>query len=216
MKKVLIILCMAFFALPSSNAQFALDVKADPLNPLFGTADFSLEFILNGRVGFELEAGPKFGTTRFLGVSLFKKTGFRSFAAAKYYFSKREIGDQFSLGAYVKYKDVTYTETDDEDFYDDSFNWERLGAGILFSYKHVFPSGFLFGLDLGLGGALSNNFSFIEEDDEFEEDVFGFFSGDLLARAVVGYRLVGERDPEGKKSGGKGKKKKKKKKKRRY
>lgn len=211
MKKLFILLCLGFLALPYSNAQFALDLKVDPFNPIFGTADVSAEFILKGRVGIELEGGPKFGNSRFLGIALFEKSGFRTFGAVKYYFSKREIGDQFSLGAYVKYKDVTYTEKDDDDFYDDSFNWIRLGTGVMISYKHVFPTGFLFGFDLGLGGALRNEFSATGDDEVLtnEDDLYGLFSGDVLARVVVGYRLVGEKDPEGIKEGAKKKKRKK-------
>ncbi len=190
MKKLLLMICLGCFSHFAARAQ--LDIKLDPASTAFGTADLSLEYVINGRVGLEIGGGPKFGQTRLGGVALFKKSGIRGFFAARYYFSKEEIGDGFGLGIYAKYKEVTYADTDALNGFvdDETFTWERTGLGIMFNYKAVFDGGFLFGFELGLGGALKNQFYDENNIVTVDSELLNFLSGDLLARIVVGYRLI--------------------------
>ncbi len=186
MKKLLLLLCLGWFSHFAATAQ--LDIKFDPVSTLLGTGDLSLEYVINGRVGLELGAGPKFGKT---GFGLFSKSGLRGFFAAKYYFSKKEIGEGFALGIYAKYKEVTYNDTDlTNNFIDETYTWKRTGLGIIFAYKAVFDGGFTLGFDLGLGRAVKNQFFDVNNTVTADPGIVAFFSGDLLGRIVIGYRLI--------------------------
>lgn len=210
MKKVIVLFVLCFAGWQATHAQ--LDLKMDPVHTIFGTGDLSLEYIFDGRFGIEVEGGPKFGKTRFLGFDLFKKTGYRGFVAAKYYFSKRKLGDEFSVGLYLRRKYVEYGELESEDTFDDSFFWKRTTMGVLASFKHVNRVGFIMGMQVGFGGALNNVFGYTNEDVTYLEDPLGLLSGDITGRVFIGYRLWGNKQPA---EEGKGKKKKRKKRRRR-
>lgn len=190
MKKLLLFVALAFMFQINAQAQF--DIKLDPASSAFGTGDISLEYIFNGRVGIEIGGGPKYGKLSLLDIDVLKRSGIRGFFLAQYYFSKEEKGEGFAMGLYAKIKEVTYSDTFDSDGFDDTFTWKRNGIGLNLSYKAVFDGGFLFGFNVGLGGALKNEFFDKDGLVLIDQDLLNILGGDVLLRMVVGYRLAGK------------------------
>lgn len=129
MKKLILIALSATFLYTSSNAQ--IDIKVNPIGLLFNSPDFSGEYIVKEDIGIEVGLGFEYGNTLFGNL---QKSGFNIFAAGKYYFNPDDGGDKFYAGIYLRPRQRTFTDENDD-----------LGG----FKSSAFAGGFMFGKKMG-------------------------------------------------------------------
>ncbi len=178
MKKLFLIVLSATFLFTSSNAQ--IDIKVNPVGLLFNSPDFSGEYIVKEDIGIEVGLGLEYGNTLFGNL---QKSGFNIFAAGKYYFNPNHGGDNFYAGIYLRPRQKTFTDEDNEL---GGFKTSAFAGGVMFGKKWVSSKNIVFELSLGLGRAFNNKVTYVDPNNDQSVRGLGL---DGIFRFAVGYRL---------------------------
>ena len=186
MKKHFLLAFFALIFLGTANAQ--IELKINPLGLLFGSPDFSAEYIVNEDIGVEFGLGLDFGTFGNELTGKGKKSGFNIFAAGKYYFSPDDGADKFYVGVYLRPRTLKYTYDNATTGSDFGYKNSAFGVGLLGGYKWVGARGILFELAVGYGKAFGSKITYNDPDYDpiITADILKF---DFLGRLAIGYRL---------------------------
>lgn len=187
MKKKILMALVSFTFLGVTNAQ--VELKVNPLRILlFNSSDLVGEYIVNDNFGVELGVGALYGEYGEIVDLDFKRSGFRVFAAGKYYFMPEDGGDNFYAGIYLRPRKVTYEDIDDSNDLDYGFQQSAFGVGLMTGYKWVGARGITFELGGGLGRGVGKKNIYNDDENTIRLPSLKF---DGFLRLSVGYRFRG-------------------------
>ncbi len=184
MKKLLIIFWLGA-GIVSAQAQY-FDVSINPILTIAGEGDFGGEYSFNENLGIELRLQPYYGHSyALLNYRDFqgKQSGFGEKISLKYYPIPYNGNDGMYVGLYAKNTSKVLTKEYTSDTVPPvsglikTDKIKSLDLGVIFGYKRVFSSGFIFEAGFGFGGKLIDKevitpdpddpHYFAEPDDDF-------------------------------------------------
>ena len=199
MKKIIIALLLGLGI--TAQAQY-FDVSINPVSTILGEGDFGGEYPFNENLGIELRLQPYYGHSYVLmNLRDFqgKQSGFGEKLSLKYYPIPYNGNDGMYVGLYAKNTSKVLTKEYTSDTVPPvsglikTDKIKSLDLGVIFGYKRVFSSGFIFEVGFGFGGKLidkevitpdpNDPYYIAEPDDDF--NVPFAFTGSFS----VGYRF---------------------------
>jgi len=183
-------LILAVCLLTSAVSFAQVDAKINPIGTIFGSPDLSVEFSPGEKFGVEVAFGAVFGNFGLSEVD-FRRNGYTGLLAGKYYFNEKKGMDGLSIGLYSKLRHVDY-KAKSSDQVNENFDRNKIALGFMVSQKWVSDNNLVFGLDAGIGRAITNKFNYDNENNS-SVDVASipFFNIDGIFRISVGYRFGG-------------------------
>lgn len=161
------------------NAQ--IESKINPLGLLYKSPDVSIEVAAMPKLGIEGKFGYTWGSNELSG-EVRKVTGI---LMAKYYFKADSTKiNRFYAGVYTK-----YANSDNSGDLITSYTNERFALGLLTGYKWVLKSNIVFDLNVGIGRAMWNQYTFTEEVDDLVAQLISLGDFDGISSISIGYRF---------------------------
>lgn len=183
MKKYQFVLIASAFMFCISHANAQLELKVDPLDFIFNSSRFSIEYLVNDKIGIELNSSIKYGTTTkdFTFFETAIQKGHSTRLMGKYYLDLD--GDTFQAygGAYGGLKKINIDAQGPITLIigDGTFLRHHTVVGLTSGFKLYAQSGFVF----DMGGGLGKTF-IIGDQSKSNSPIIDFF-----LRASFGYRF---------------------------
>ncbi len=173
-----------------SNAQ--VEIKVNPVGLIFSQPDVSLEFVVKEKIGIELSNIFVYGNVPLSGLLLggpefrLSKSGYRIRFSGKYYFSPKVRGAGAYAGAYFGPRNLLVSGDRSAYGFDPGYKLSAFSVGLLGGYKHIFESGLLIDLQVGLGYGFNSTLILNDSNNTNEIAVIGV---EGIRAVSIGYRF---------------------------